>query len=338
MNVDPTKRKRALVVINPIAGDGRSLRILPELIRALTEKGYVSTAVTTTHKGSATEFVSELARGFDMVVCSGGDGTANEVIRGLMTLPEEERPVFALIPCGSTNDLAITLNIPKLPKNAVEMILRAKTVPIDVGMFNNRHYAFTCAFGAFTTISYDTSQIAKNIFGPLAYVAKGLETMREIKPIHMRFRINGEEIDDRFAFGCISNSHVVGGVIRFKHKWVELNDGMFEILLIRYPEDSRGFSKIINAISSGELSCEYMRIYHAPEIEITLPDGEPIDFSLDGEKEEGVTHALVKNIRSGIRCIVNEKPETARPVNETFDPKVPYTVDAVTQYSEKINR
>lgn len=302
--------KKALVIINPVAGDGSALRMLPDLVRGLTEKNYICTTVTTTGKGSATRFVYEYAAENDLVVCSGGDGTANEVIRGLMNVDKDKRPVFGFIPCGSTNDFATTLSIPRRFSNAVPMILEGSTIPLDVGRFNERYYAYVCAFGAFTNLSYSTSQTAKNLFGTLAYVAKGLETMKDIKPIHMRFVINGEEIEDNFAFGCISNSRIIGGVIRLHPSWVELNDGLFEITLIRYPEDPIGFTKIFNAITSGEMSCEYIRIFHAPEVDITVLD-EPIAFSLDGEAENNVRHAHITNIRSGIDCIVRKDKQKA---------------------------
>ncbi len=301
------ERKKALIIINPVAGDGRALRVLPELIRSLSDGGYIASVLTTQEKGSATEYAEKYGADCELVVCSGGDGTANEVIRGIMRHPAEKRPKFGFIPCGSTNDFANTLGIPKRPLNAVETLLHGRTIPVDVGSFEDRCYANTCAFGAFTNISYDTPQTAKNIFGPLAYLAKGLETFWYIKPIRLRLVINGEEIDDRFAFGAISNTHIIGGVIRLKKTWVELNDGMFEILLIRYPEEIGGFTKIWSAISTGELNCEYIRIYHAPEVDITVMEDDPIDFSLDGERVTGVKHTHISNIRSGIRCIVKEE-------------------------------
>lgn len=301
-----TELKKALVIMNPIAGNGQSLRILPELIQSLTEQGYACLTLTTTKKGSGTEYAVKYAEGCDLLVCSGGDGTANEVIRGMMRLPAEKRPTFGFIPCGSTNDFATTLGIPKMQKNALRTVLNGYSIPVDVGRFNDRYYAYVCAFGAFTHLSYSTPQTAKNVFGLLAYVAKGLETIKDIAPIRMRFLINGEVIEDDFAFGCISNSRIIGGVIRLHQNWVELNDGMFEITLIRYPKESYGFTKIFNAITSGEMNCEYINIYHAQEVDITVL-GEPIAFSLDGEPEDGVTHTRIVNIHSGIRCIVPEK-------------------------------
>ncbi|MBR5948933.1 MAG: YegS/Rv2252/BmrU family lipid kinase [Clostridia bacterium] len=301
------KWKRALIVINPVAGDGRSLSVLPELVKVLSESEYLCTTVTTTGRGSATSYVKKLGTGCDMVICSGGDGTANEVISGLMAIAEERRPKFAYIPSGSTNDFAAALGIPKKQKDIISMIANGKSFPVDVGRFNERYYAYVCAFGAFTNVSHETSQTAKNIFGPIAYLAKGIESLRNIVPIKARFIINGEEIVDDFGFCAISNSHVLGGVIRLNHDLVEMNDGIFEIILIKYPEDAIGFSKVAAAIASGEMKCEYIRIFHASEVDVTILGDKPVDFTLDGEQEKNIRHAHIVNIRSGIRVVTDEK-------------------------------
>ncbi|MBR3297878.1 MAG: diacylglycerol kinase family lipid kinase [Clostridia bacterium] len=294
-----------LVVINPVAGGGRSLSLLPGLIKTLSESGHVCTVVTTTGRGSASDYVKKLGRGSDTVVCAGGDGTANEVISGLMQIDEAHRPKFGYIPCGSTNDFAVALGIPKKPRENIATIIRGSSVPIDVGSFNGRYFASVCAFGAFTNVSFSTSQTAKNLFGMLAYLAKGMELLRELRPIRARFVINGEQIEDDFCFCAISNSRVLGGVLRIKDELVELNDGLFEIILIRYAEDALGFSKIIAAIANGGLECEHIRVFHANTVEVTMADDEPVDFSLDGECEKGVRSARIVNIRSGIRVITD---------------------------------
>ena len=126
-----TELKKALVIMNPIAGNGQSLRILPELIQSLTEQGYACLTLTTTKKGSGTEYAVKYAEGCDLLVCSGGDGTANEVIRGMMRLPAEKRPTFGFIPCGSTNDFATTLGIPKTFPKAVSMIMHCSSMIIE---------------------------------------------------------------------------------------------------------------------------------------------------------------------------------------------------------------
>lgn len=298
--------KRALIVINPVAGEGRSLSVLPELVKSLSEKGILCTTVSTTGRGTAVEYVKKLGKGCDMVVCSGGDGTANEVICGLMAIDEGQRPAFAYIPSGSTNDFAAALGIPKRLKDNISMIADGRSVPVDVGRFNDRYYACTCAFGAFTDISHITTQTAKNAFGPLAYFVKGIESIGRINPIRARFLINGEVIEDDFGFCAISNSHIIGGVIKMKQDLVEMNDGMFEIILVRYPEDAIGVSKVVSGIASGGMNNEYIRIFHSNEVRIEILNKRPVDFSLDGEIEKNVRSAHIVNIRSGIRVIKSD--------------------------------
>ncbi len=304
------KKGKALVIINPVAGDGRSLKVLPDLIRGLTERGYVCTALTTTKKGDGTEYVKRHGKGCSLVVCSGGDGTASEIINGLMDIPAEHRPEFGYIPAGSTNDFAATLGLPKRWKEAVALQLDGGVLPVDVGKFNDKYFAYVCAFGAFTSVSYSTPQAAKNVFRSFAYYAKSLEAMKQITPIRARFRINGETIEDKFVFCSISNARIIGGVMRLRKPNVYINDGLFEVILMRYPEDAIGFTKIINAITSKDLSCEYIRVFQAREVELTILEDQPIDFSLDGECEQAVSHAVITNIHSGIMTVAKEdKPK-----------------------------
>lgn len=304
--------RRALIVINPVAGDGRSLSALPGLVKSLTENGIVCTTVTTTGRGIAAEYVKKLGKGCDMVICAGGDGTANEVISGLMAIEERMRPKFAYIPAGSTNDFAAALGLSKRLNENIATIAEGSSVPVDVGKFNDRYYAYICAFGAFTDISHSTSQTAKNLFGPLAYFAKSIETIKNINPIRVRFLINGEVIEDDFSFCAISNSHIIGGVIKMKQELVEMNDGMFEIILIKYPKDAIALSKIITALASGEMKSEYIRFFRSSEVKLEILDEKPVDFSLDGELEKNVRSAHIVNIRSGIRVVKGENTNSRR--------------------------
>lgn len=300
-----TEHIRALLVFNPFAGENKSMRILPQVIKNMTDNGYACMTFTTTGVGAATDIVARYGEKCSMVVCSGGDGTANEIIRGLMTIEAEKRPVFGYIPSGSTNDFANALGIPKLVDQAVDNLVSGQIVPVDVGLFNDRYYAYVAAFGAFTDIAYTTSQDAKNIWGPLAYVVSGLGKLKDIRPVRARFTINGEEIVDDFIFCSISNSRIIGGVIRLKPAWVDLNDGKFEIILIKYPANAIETGKIVNAISSGEMrSCELIRMFSADEVRVEALGKDPISWSLDGESEKDVRVATIRNVKSGIRAIV----------------------------------
>lgn len=166
--------KRALLIFNPVAGEGRSLRLLPQVVKHMTDNGYACTTLTTINSGSATEYVKKYGAENEIVVCSGGDGTANEVISGIMQLPKEKRPRMGYVPSGSTNDFANTLCIPKNSDEAVRNITDGICTTIDVGNFNGRFYAYVAAFGAFTDVAYSTSQNEKTCSVFLLILRKGL--------------------------------------------------------------------------------------------------------------------------------------------------------------------
>lgn len=300
--------RRALIIFNPIAGENRAMKILPAVIKHMTEKGYISIALTTTGPGAATEYVVRFGTYADIVVCSGGDGTVNEVINGLMQLQQDKRPRFAYIPAGSTNDFANTLGIPKKAEDAISVITDGKCVPVDVGCFNGRYYAYVSAFGAFTDIAYTTSQDAKNIWGPLAYFVKSVGKLKDIRPIRARFIIDGEEIEDAFILCAISNSKIIAGVIKLNPSYVNMSDGLFEIMLIKYPANAIETGKIVNALSTGELkSCEFIRMFHADRIDVTILEDEPISWSLDGECEKDVRCAVIRNVHGALNVMIPAK-------------------------------
>lgn len=110
----------------------------------------------------------------DLVVCSGGDGTLNETISGLMKL--DHFPDLGYIPAGSTNDFASSLKISKNMVRAAESAVYGEPFPIDIGCFcEDRHFVYIAAFGAFTEVSYLTPQDKKNVLGHQAYMLEGME-------------------------------------------------------------------------------------------------------------------------------------------------------------------
>lgn len=299
--------KKTLLIFNPNAGEKRGLRFMSDTIKYMTEHGYICTALTTVARGSATEIVERLGSENDIVICSGGDGTVNEVIRGMMALEKESRPILAYIPSGSTNDFANALEIPSNFSDIMRNITDGKVVSIDTGRFNDRYYAYICAFGAFTDASYSTTQLQKNVWGSLAYFIKGIASIKDIKPIKARITLDGAEvIEDDFIFCSISNSKIIGGIIRLNPGWVDMDDGKFEVLLIKYPKNGVELGKIVNAITNKELkSCELIRMLNAKDIIIESLGDNPIDWSLDGEGETGIRYAHIENIHSSIRTFVN---------------------------------
>ncbi len=226
--------KKALVIVNPKAGRIRVRSQVLDLTK-LSACGIAPTMYATTARGDAINYARDMAADYDMVICRGGDGTFNEVINGLMQL-DEKKPV-GYIPSGTTNDLAKALGIPNQTQKAIEIIVGGHTEPHDLGLFNNeRYYSYIASFGAFTGASYRTPQEKKNAMGHMAYLLEAVNCIKEIKPIHTKVIIDGEEtFEDDFVYGAVSNSTSVGGVMKLDMNIVDLADGVFEVMLVKNP-------------------------------------------------------------------------------------------------------
>ena len=298
-------RRKALLVVNPRSGNTRALEVIAPVIEALSNKGYETWAFTTTCKGDATRLSHEYGGECGLLVAVGGDGTINEVIRGIMTLDKEKRPTVGYIPMGSTNDFSAALGLPKRIDLLIETAIDGVPTEIDVGSFNGRHYAYLASFGAFTDISYSTPQEAKNALGFLAYLGSGMNSIANIRPIRTTVMIGDKLVTDEYAFASVSNAPSVVGVINYSRGRVDLNDGIFEVMLINYPRNAVELGRVANALSTRDYNCELMHIYSCSEVKFILD--EPVNWMLDGELVESGHEVTIKNVHSGMRIMMPRK-------------------------------
>ena len=119
--------KRLLFIYNPASGTGRVSGRLPELLDVFTKAGWLTTAYPTQAKGDGARAARNLGGQFDRVVCAGGDGTLSEVAGGLMSL--DSPPPLGYVPCGSTNDCATTLRLPKSYRRAALVVAQSLVEP-----------------------------------------------------------------------------------------------------------------------------------------------------------------------------------------------------------------
>ena len=225
---------RLLFIYNPTSGTGQVKPALAPVLDVFAKAGWLTTAYPTQCKGDAARTARELAPQFDRVICAGGDGTLSEVAAGLMDL--ESPPPLGYIPFGSTNDCATTMKLPRKPREAA--LIAAGTgvpTPIDIGLLNDTPFVYVAAFGAFTKVAYDTPQDLKNTFGHLAYIFAGIASLPTIAPYHMAVEYDGQVLEDDFYFGMVSNSQSIGGIKPPKVEQVVLDDGLFEVTLVKKP-------------------------------------------------------------------------------------------------------
>jgi YegS/Rv2252/BmrU family lipid kinase len=170
------------------------------------------------------EKTRDRSKDYDIVVCSGGDGTLDEVVTGMIR--SGFRTPIGYIPAGSTNDFGGSLGLPKNMVHAAETIVKGNDFACDVGSFNQDIFVYIAAFGLFTDVSYETGQDMKNVLGHMAYLLEGMKRLPAIRSYPMCVTYDDTTIVDDFIFGMITNSVSVGGFKRITGKNVKLDDGV----------------------------------------------------------------------------------------------------------------
>lgn len=292
--------KRALVIVNPHAGTKKSKKDMFEIIDRLSQKGYSVSAQTTTQHGDGTRFIKEYGDNHDIVICSGGDGTLNEVINGILDCGLE-LPI-GYVPAGTTNDFARTLQLPKKAEKCMDLILSGWPHPYDIGSFNNRNFTYIASLGAFTKVSYSTPQKIKNALGHTAYLLEGVKEIGSISPFEAEFTAGGETYSGEFLFGAISNSTSIAGLFKLKKLEVRLDDGEFELILIRNPKNVSDLRGIIQGLTQGKYDPRYVVFTHAKEIRFRAP--KPLPWTLDGESGGSHTEANISVLHNAVKIMM----------------------------------
>lgn len=297
--------KRLLFVFNPHSGKAQIKNHLLDIVDTLVKAGYEVTIYPTQSQGDAVHKIEEEAGMYDMVVCSGGDGTLDEVVTGLMNI--EQRVPLGYIPAGSTNDFATSLRIPKDMVKAAATAVNGKKFPCDIGGFNDDFFVYVAAFGLFTEVSYKTSQEWKNVLGHAAYILEGAKRLYDIPSYLMQVEYNNIRLQDEFIYGMISNSTSVGGFKGMTGKDVLLDDGVFEVTLIKKPKNPIELNEIIASLIN--LVDDTDMVYSFKTDKVTFTSTSRIPWTLDGEFGGEHETVVVKNLCKAVDIIVPEEQD-----------------------------
>lgn len=293
--------KKLLLIVNPCSGRAKMRGELLRVTEILSLGGYDVTVYPTKAKADATRRVEAIKNNeFEKIVVCGGDGTLNEVITGIMTASLD--CTLGYIPAGTLNEWSTGLRISKSIPTAAKDIINGMPIQLDIGKFGDKYFSYTASFGAFTEASYSAPQDIKNVLGQAAYFFEGIKSLTNIKPIHLKFSFDGKEVEGDYLFGAISNSMSVGGIVKFKEATVKLNDGLFEVMLIKNPSSIMEFQSIVDGILRQDLSRNGIEFFHTDSL--TIEGGKNVSWTLDGEYSEGDSVIEVKNIKQAIKFIV----------------------------------
>ena len=274
------KMKKLYFILNLQSGKATISSKLAVVIDMFTKAGYEVTARPTQERMDACAAAKyACGQGFDLIVCSGGDGTLNEVIQGVMR--SEKKLPIGYIPAGSTNDFARGVGIPRNIIDAVQWIIDGKKYPCDIGSFNDKFFTYIAAFGAFTEVTYETSQQVKNVLGHVAYVLNGISRLKNIKSYHMKITYDDEIIEDNYIFGMVTNSSSVAGLLSLNN--FLLDDGLYEVTLIKTPGNPLDLQRIIHSLLNIDIDIDtaYIKSFRTSKIRFECDD--ELQWTIDGE-------------------------------------------------------
>ena len=300
--------KKMLVIMNPYAGMKQANKYLAGILDLFCASGYDVNIAMTQQAGDGTRLAKERAANNDMIVAIGGDGTFNEVVSGVMA--SGHSVPIGYVPAGTTNDFASSVGLDKTVLGAAQSVVSGEKRHFDVGSFNGRHFSYVASFGAFTSTSYEVPQDLKNAIGGAAYILSGIKDVMNIKPLHLRVKAENIDLEGDYIFGAICNSTSMGGIINLKSDDVDMNDGLFEVMLIKSPQNIIDLNSIIFALTTQSYSeCEQISFFSSGKIEIEAPPTMP--WTLDGEYQEGEGHIVIENIYDAIELMVPAEEEEA---------------------------
>ena len=295
--------KNLFLIINPVAGRGMYKNGLGEVLHLLHSSGYVPTVRFTSRAGEAVDLAQQSV-GYDMLCCMGGDGTLSDVIEGLMRLDIDERPPIGYFPLGTANDVATTLHLPKGDIAAcARRIVGGEARYWDVGgLGDGRYFTYVAAFGAFTDVSYETPQQSKQALGHLAYILEGMNRLTRLPHCRCRVELDGGVVEeDDFIFGGVTNSLSVAGLIKLDPELVTLDDGLFEVSLVKNPATLAELNALMGQAVSKNINGPAMKILRSSHVKFEFE--KPMTFTRDGEPGGEVTELEVTNYHRAVKII-----------------------------------
>ena len=294
-----------LFVYNPHSGVQTITRRLGEIVNLYTSAGFDVTVHPTQSQGDCKDTVIRLANSVERVIVAGGDGTHNEAVNGLIEcgclMP------YGYIPCGSTNDFSHSLGIPVQIIKAAQNAILGEPFAYDVGRMNGRYFTYVAGFGAFTEVTYSTPQQTKNTLGYIAYLIAGAASVPNIVPYHVKFESPVKSGEGDYVLGLVTNTLQVGGMKNLLPHDIALDDGLFEVLLVKNPKNAIELNKILVSAVKRDFDADCFEYFKTPSITVTSDT--PLSWTLDGENGGAHNVTEIECCKQALRIVTQKRLE-----------------------------
>ena len=294
---------RILLIYNPKAGRGLFLHHLPSIIDLFTKAGFAVEVYPTQAGGDAEAKIRNLKDDYYMIVPAGGDGTLDEVVTGLVR--SGRNIPIGYIPVGTTNDYASSLGLSLNVMEAAGSVVAGRPTPVDIGIFNQNHvFIYVAAFGLFTDVAYQTNQDLKNMLGHAAYLIEATKRLADLKAWKMHVSAEGISLDEEYIFGMVTNSTSIGGIRNITGNEVLLDDGEFEVTLVRNPRNILEMQEIVGSLLLGNYDTKLIDYFKTDSL--SLECGQMIPWTFDGEYGGEYTSVNIENRKRSVELILEK--------------------------------
>jgi diacylglycerol kinase (ATP) len=271
------------LIVNPAAGSDSGSELLSLINRRLRSWIGMLDIAMTTGEGDAVALARQAAEdGCEQLFVAGGDGTLNEALNGVASVPHGlDAVTFGVIPLGTGNDFATALGIPDDVEGALQALRDGVVTPVDVGCLNDRRFVNVSAGGFLAEVSTAASERLKTLTGRLAYLIGGAQVLLEYEPVPARVRVDGADRDwiSLHAF-AVCNSRLVGGG-RLIAPDALIDDGWLDVCLIQ-AMPTIDFIALLTSVSGGaHVHDERVAYFRARDVQFEL--GRATAVNTDGQ-------------------------------------------------------
>lgn len=315
--------QHAVLIVNPVSGQARGLRLGQQMRQAFEKKGITCSVRVTSGQGDARRWSEEAAdTGFDVIVTIGGDGTVGEVVSGQAR--SEVKVPIAVVPVGTANVVALALALPWFPGMALDNILDGRVLSFDVGYLPtmDRYFFLMAAIGYPARVIQDSPRKLKYLFGVFTYLAAGIRNALKLDEVHIFIEENdGRSHEFTGNTILLSNIGAIGDINLKVSPDTSAHDGKFDLTII----SSRSLWDLILVIFR-MLTWRYRptkRLHHFQARDVVIATDPPVEVQIDGE-DVGLTPLEACIVPQGVQFIVGDRyREDGGPANFLKDFKLP---------------
>jgi len=279
------------VILNPTADKGSSVQHIPQIDHMLRQHHIDFGIIHTEYPWHAAELTWQaVEEGYDVVVAAGGDGTANEVLNGLMLAKSAglKLPIMGVLPIGRGNDFAYGMGIPTNLEASIEALVKAESKPVDVGRITGGIYPEGRFFGNGVGIGFDAvvgfiANQTPNLHGFMSYLVAALKTIfLYFKAPKVRIEMDEETIDQPALMVSIMNGRRMGGAFYMAPHSI-VDDGYLDICIANQVSRAKIFALIGKFMKGSQYGDRDIQKKQTRKITVSGLDGDKLPIHADGE-------------------------------------------------------